>query len=328
MSWSCNSRIRSSAILFWSLSAVVSAYDARPAMMRAQAVARQATLTATSPSGCASTMASLASSSPTLPPDLQPYFATRDPDVNICSFSGDPALVSEFSSYNTQLASWWAGYWSTISSVKSRCPEFSIIKESPVATVCGQVVPAKLSPGLSTDAKAGIAVGGCVGFAILAGVLLYFVWRRWRRQRTQGLGSEKARAKMVGNPPGLAELEGRAVENQPLRSPQEMSATPRFRNTEPEVVPLAQPTAELPVAEYYGQSISHGPPQPAHLHSSQLTPEGMEPKSRRPDDDSQLLARHAELESRRQRLLELQRIEDEQLAIRQRLAGTQQLRPG
>jgi hypothetical protein len=56
--------------------------------------------------------------------------------------------------------------------------------------------------GLSTGAKAGIAVGSVIGGLALFGVVGFFLWRRGKNAGLKNKSAYELRAKSLGTPPG------------------------------------------------------------------------------------------------------------------------------
>ncbi|UKZ57020.1 hypothetical protein TrVGV298_010870 [Trichoderma virens] len=110
------------------------------------------------PSKCASEALSIAQSIPTPPPALVSDLA-KNPQTDACKFSFPPSLSAEFSSYSSEVLSWYNGHKDELTSLASECSVANSYT-SLVNTACSTDGSSGSGSGPNTAAAAPTASSG------------------------------------------------------------------------------------------------------------------------------------------------------------------------
>jgi hypothetical protein len=145
--------------------------------MKAVAGFRRDTLEArqTDSSECASVALSLVNTLPTPPPALESIVESNTKETAVCAVSVPASLGSEYSSYSSELMSWYSGHSSAISALES-CPGVSTIANViPVCTQGGSAVPTATGAGATAASTSKGAAPRETGMAVAAVAAAGFV---------------------------------------------------------------------------------------------------------------------------------------------------------
>jgi hypothetical protein len=123
--------------------------------------------------GCLTAILSVYSSAPTPPPEIASYESAH-PQTDPCSFSTPDSLSAQFSTYQSQVMSWFGAHSSELYAALSQCPiatKFATAVPVCTNTAAGAPKPATNTAGMTTSTTAatsagtGSAVGGSTSTA-------------------------------------------------------------------------------------------------------------------------------------------------------------------
>jgi hypothetical protein len=142
------------------LAVLVGSVAARHGLLYPGALAVERDLEArqTNAAACAEAEASIYQGLPTPPPAIVSYEATHTA-TDPCSVTVPASLSSDFSSYESAVASWFAAHSSQIESVMSQCPQFS------TPATAGSGCSTSAAGGSGATAAAGTTTGGSASSA-------------------------------------------------------------------------------------------------------------------------------------------------------------------